>query len=68
MCYDDWYHHFGYKIEEDIQDWLNSCPSSFIEIDYFDIQDILDSEFESLIGELEDRAYDEYKDSLLDDN
>jgi len=65
LCFEDWYDKSGHTIEEEIEDWLNSCPSTFIELDYFDIQDIIESEYEAYIGEYEDRCYDEWKDSQL---
>lgn len=66
QSYDDWFNYCGYKLQEELEDWVWNCPTSFFDDGLVDIQQILEDEYESYVGEAEDRAYDEYKDSLLD--
>jgi hypothetical protein len=60
--YSHWFNKIGYKIEEDIEQWIFECPSPFVDTSVINIQEALDSEYESFIGELQDRAYDEWRD------
>lgn len=62
ITYEDWYDKIGYVLHEELVEWLEDAPSQFAS-EQVDIVDVLTSEYESFIGDLEDRAYDEWKDA-----
>lgn len=70
LSYKDWYDKIGYKIDEEVLNWLNDAPSyvNLRDMAVYDtreyVEEILNSEYESYICDIDDRAYDEYKDSL----
>jgi len=70
LSYKDWYDKIGYKIDEEVLNWLNDAPSyvNLRDMAIYDVreyvEEILNSEYESYISDIDDRAYDEYKDSL----
>lgn len=67
MFYDSWYSKFGYKLEEDLRIWIESCPRWFCEsslfgnIDKF-VHGELEMQYEGYIGDWQDRLYDEWRD------
>ena len=58
LSYDEWYDKSGYKKREEIENWLDTVPDSF-DVDKFitsdDIDEYLFKEYESQLGEYEDR-------------
>lgn len=66
VTYDDWYDVTGSQLEAELLDWYSRCPSDWIYETLPEISDILNDEYESYVSEIEDHAYECYKDSMLD--
>lgn len=68
MSYSDWCDYNAQRIIDECEDWIDNAPyglGSFLHIEDH-IQDVLEDAYEDYVSELQDRAYDEYRDSLLD--
>lgn len=70
--FEDWYNDYGYTIYDSVLDWLQEAPN---EIDLSELIGnqsneeyafgICEFEYESLLSESIDIAYDDYRDSKL---
>lgn len=67
LTYKKWYDIEGAELQEDIENWIENCPTNnALVVPSFDMDDFLLEEFEARVSDLQDRAYDAYKDSLYD--
>lgn len=67
LDYNDWYDRHGVNLENDLLDWYSRCPEPWMVDDLPIMEEYLNDKYEEYIGEYQDRAYDEYRDSLLGD-
>ena len=70
MDYKTWYNKIGFKLEEDLRIWIESCPIWFNEIDLFGdidtfVQGELEAQYEGYLGDINDRMYQEWKDDRV---
>ena len=70
VSFDEYYNDIGYKIYDDLVEWLEDAPD-VIDVDELvgDIEkyamDIVEQEYESLVSSYEDFMYDSWKDDML---
>lgn len=65
LCYEDWYNKTGNQLEKYYEEWLEEAPEGVYVEELPEVQEYLEDMYESYVSEFEDRAYDEYRDSLL---
>lgn len=65
LSYDEWYDKIGYRMQEVYEEWQDLAPSDYLLEDIPSVEEYLIDEYEGMISDYMDRAYDEYKDDKL---
>ena len=68
LSYSDWHSKYGEEIVDEVTYLLEALPYGLgecIDLEYH-LSDILEEAYCDYVSDAEDRAYDEYRDSLLD--